>query len=405
MAAVVAAPATSLLLKFGQSLAGAAGSWVFKKGLEAITGGSDLDKVRKDIAFIVDQVKDVKSAVDNLSNQLSDALLQLRSDHLKASLTKINTHWDTIADIVLTAFDLPKELSADERATKLKHLQNRLVNRLQECANEVPGILDAIDSFLSETGGNAFLRQATQQALDGSTDFLGYYGKMKTLILGYWVVVVKGISLLQMAADSPDARFEEGAKTLERHRAKLLQQETVFITTVGENTIKLAELVLANPANDLAINFTDNQGRGFCRSHGMYGMIMIWVMAPSRKWWMYLDNPDALKTSFDVASSYPVRLWEDATQHHLIFSGSQYEAVEEDPEPQLKKLSRWYIKPLAPGSDRYSVQYDSIYAGKFFDRAFLVTRDIPRMGDQLRRQDTWDAGNDRLRFQITHWPN
>ncbi|EXK49574.1 hypothetical protein FOMG_02086 [Fusarium oxysporum f. sp. melonis 26406] len=96
-------------------------------------------------------MKELERTVNTLSRELPEALLQLRSDNLRESLTKIETMYDTITDLMETAVTLPEDISDLERDT---------------------GILDRINDFLAEDGPRSFLRQAVQKAFDKSDDLL-----------------------------------------------------------------------------------------------------------------------------------------------------------------------------------------------------------------------------------------
>ncbi|EGU87364.1 hypothetical protein FOXB_02123 [Fusarium oxysporum f. sp. conglutinans Fo5176] len=66
MASLIASAASTLLVKFGAGLAGKAGGWVFQEGLAAVTGGTDTEKVRQDIAnmrIVFAKLKDCKSGL------------------------------------------------------------------------------------------------------------------------------------------------------------------------------------------------------------------------------------------------------------------------------------------------------------------------------------------------------
>ncbi|KAF5716488.1 hypothetical protein FGLOB1_2566 [Fusarium globosum] len=151
----------ALLNKFAIGLAGEAGTWAFKQILHSPSGGSDTDKIRRDISAAVTEMRELKRTVDNLSRELPEALLQLRSDN-RESLTKIETMCDTITDLMETAVTLPEDISDAERDKKLNAIQTRLEDRLR--------------------------------------------------MLSYWVVVVKGISLLQLedyvSSTGTGARFQ-----------------------------------------------------------------------------------------------------------------------------------------------------------------------------------------------------
>ncbi|KAJ4072981.1 hypothetical protein NW756_014445 [Fusarium oxysporum] len=154
MASLIASAASTLLVKFGTGLAGKAGGWVFQEGLAAVTGGTDTEKVRQDIANV---------------------LTELRKDGSRTYITDIKTYCSTISDIMQEAFQIPgMNLTDADCVRQAQGLQKRLDHRLRACPNDVPGYLDQINDFLNEQGSNAFLQQAAQQALDQSDDFLGY---------------------------------------------------------------------------------------------------------------------------------------------------------------------------------------------------------------------------------------
>ncbi|RKK86432.1 hypothetical protein BFJ71_g13846 [Fusarium oxysporum] len=118
-------------------------------------------------------MKELERTVDTLSRELPEALLQLRSDNLRESLTKIETMYDTITDLMETAVTLPEDISDVERDT---------------------GILDRINDFLAEDGPRSFLRQAVQKAFDKSDDFVSYYQKSKTSVI-FQVIVYNEIQI------------------------------------------------------------------------------------------------------------------------------------------------------------------------------------------------------------------
>ncbi|EWZ30651.1 uncharacterized protein FOBCDRAFT_281565 [Fusarium oxysporum Fo47] len=107
MASLIASAAYTLLVKFGTGLAGKAGGWVFQEGLAAVTGGTDTEKVRQDIA-------------------------NLRKDGLRTYITDIETYYSTIVDIMQEAFQLhDRNLTDADRVRQAQGLQKRLDNRLQ----------------------------------------------------------------------------------------------------------------------------------------------------------------------------------------------------------------------------------------------------------------------------------
>lgn len=76
-------------------------------------------------------------------------------------------------------------------------------------------------------------------------------------MLNYWVVVAKGISLLQMAYDAPNVDFFEGMLAIQRQRDKLDRQEQTFKAAVGENTFQMVEWALLRPSSTLVALLTD----------------------------------------------------------------------------------------------------------------------------------------------------
>ncbi|KAL9574179.1 hypothetical protein ACKAV7_001694 [Fusarium commune] len=173
----------ALLNKFAIGLAGEAGTWVSKQILYSASGGSDTDKIRRNISGAVTEMKELKRTVDTLSRELPAALLQLRSYNLRECLAKIETMYDTITDLMETAATLPGDISDAERDKKPKAIQSRLEDRLRMCCNEIPGMLDRINDFLVEDGPRSFLRQAVQKAFDKSDDFVSYYEKSKSSVI------------------------------------------------------------------------------------------------------------------------------------------------------------------------------------------------------------------------------
>ncbi|KAF9775272.1 hypothetical protein IL306_006639 [Fusarium sp. DS 682] len=175
--------ATSILANLGKSLLSKGASYAFEKGLVSTTGGTETDRIRQDIANVLTEVHQIQTSVADLSAQLSDSPLQLRKDNLATYITDIDTYYNTVGDIMQEAFDLPsKKLPDAERVKQAEALQKRLDSRLQASADNVPGYLDQINAFLNQKGPEAFFKQAAQQALDQSEDFLGYYTKTKVML-------------------------------------------------------------------------------------------------------------------------------------------------------------------------------------------------------------------------------
>ena len=108
MSALAEKIGTKLLVKFACGIASAAGEKAFEKGFEEFFGSdekelentikAEIADVKKELKQVIDQVRDVKKSIDNLSSQLADSILQLRSDTLKGHLTKINSLYNSIID-------------------------------------------------------------------------------------------------------------------------------------------------------------------------------------------------------------------------------------------------------------------------------------------------------------------
>ncbi|WKT52269.1 hypothetical protein QSH57_002783 [Fusarium oxysporum f. sp. vasinfectum] len=367
MASLIASAASTLLVKFGTGLAGKAGGWVFQEGLAAVTGGTDTEKVRQDIA-----------------NSTSDSLLQLRKDGLRTYITDIETYYSTIGDIMQEAFQLPDR--------NLTEADRRLDNRLRACSNDVPGYLDQISNFLNEQGSNAFLQQAAQQALDQSDDFLGYYSKTKVMALNYWI-----ISLLQMAHDTPQVNFEEGSFTFDRHKANVLAQEQNFQDTVREAAIALAEGVINDPTDAQALIWRTAAGTYIEAYNSPY---MNFVSSsrpwPPRSSWIMKRSPDVTQEDFDPMQGCPVLLEpSDRLGYPLCVGGSQYGLDTRWTTATLgESLCRRLIKPRSPGEARLSFRFLS--SGAYKNGSYVVN--IPTEFE--RRLDYADSlhGEDRNQF-------
>ncbi|KAF5599557.1 hypothetical protein FPANT_3310 [Fusarium pseudoanthophilum] len=423
MAGYVTESSTSILAKLGTSIAGAGASWLFTKGLNALEGGSETDQIKKDINQVLEDVEMISNAVQSLSKTLLADIVTLRGDELQQPVDAINALYADIGQIIDTVLALPTTLSAADRAAKVQDAQTRLDSRLTDCANDVPKYLTQINSFLTETTsgdqvGYPFLQQVAQKCLDESTDFLGYYGKTKAIIIGYWVVIAKGIALLQMAFWSPGVDFVEGADAIQAQKNNLSQQDQVFRTTIGQNTINLAELVInAEQPSYTAISFSSNAGYRVALWPQFNEQIFIGcpgtptspdgtAVGPTL-WW--LESGDAL-FAYEPNGSYALRVSEDATEMRLVMSGSQWEAVEV-PDDDKNDANVWFIKPITPGSDRYSLQFQSRYQGY---SNFLVANTVQLNGDsalttveegdvQLRWAETFDPDSTAFRWQISGW--
>ncbi|KAJ9428031.1 hypothetical protein FOXG_17737 [Fusarium oxysporum f. sp. lycopersici 4287] len=309
-------------------------------------------------------MKELERTVDTLSRELPEALLQLRSDNLRESLTKIETMYDTITDLMETAVTLPEDISDVERDT---------------------GILDRINDFLAEDGPRSFLRQAVQKAFDKSDDFVSYYQKSKTSMLSYWVVVVKGISLLQMAYDAPNVDFSEGTLTIRRQKDKLDGQERLFKAVVGENTVRLIECALLRPSST-HITLLSNEGFGIGPKRPSIGDITSLSIFTGNRIPIHRrsEDPDIDKMAsmwnmplgcgFDAHLRYAVRFVYFSSGRCLSHNGLDVSMVKNDGQFTSHSVS-WLIKPICPSSDRYTIRVAIYLPESMVDeiRAFLIT--------------------------------
>ncbi|KAF4955763.1 hypothetical protein FGADI_4334 [Fusarium gaditjirri] len=380
MSTLIADSAATILTKFGTSVAGAAGSWVFKQGLDALTGGSDTTKLKEAIAQVAQQVQQVDKDVQKLSQQLLDDMVTLRTDELNSPMEQITAYYDDITDIVNTALALPATLSASDRSTATAPIQAHLEDRLKARANDVPGLLDTINGYLTETGdatGCAFLQQVAQKTLDDSKDYLGFYGRSKAIVMQYWVVVAKGISLLQMAFDTPNVGFIEGAGEIQRQTDNLQNQEQVFRTTLGIQTVTLAEKTLrsGNPIL-LAVNLCDNIGQRLEWLTYADFDPRLWITGSTdyidsgpTLWWIEFPM-DVIFNDFDPNGNHTCRLRENATNNLVVINDSDIVVTEIPDSEKATYPSKWYIKPVSPGLDRFSFQFQS--DNPDYDGAYMV---------------------------------
>ncbi|RBA12512.1 hypothetical protein FPRO05_03962 [Fusarium proliferatum] len=409
----------ALLNKFAIGLAGEAGTWAFKQILHSASGGSDTDKIRRDISAAVTEMRELKRTVDNLSREGPEALLQLRSDNLRESLTKIETMYDTITDLMETAVTLPEDISDAERDKKLNAIQTRLEDRLRVCSNEIPGILDRINDFLAEDGLRSFLRQAVQKAFDNSDDFVSYHEKSKTLMLSYWVVVVKGISLLQMAYDAPNVDFFEGALTIQRQKEKLNRQEQTFRAVVGENTVRLVEWTLLRPST--LVTLLTDEGYGIGPKPPSIDDItsmslFIGARIPVHRRSEDLDTVKmasmwkmSFGSGFNADLRHAVRFVHYSSGKCMSHDRAGVSTVKNDGQFTSHSVS-WFIRPVCRGSDRYTIRAArnmSTFASDFglsplwrlpkrsdVRRSYLVARNMLQLEDYISSTDTG------ARFQI-----
>ncbi|KAJ4123054.1 hypothetical protein NW768_010047 [Fusarium equiseti] len=376
MAAVAERLGTNLLKKFACGLAKEAGSKLMEKGLEEIFGSEmedlkneihgEIEQVKKEIQEAIKEIREVKEAVDNLTNKLSQSILQLRTDTLKGHLTTVNSVWNEIMDILETAVIDADISDAKTRKRRMRELQTRLDYMLTRASNEVPKSLENIHDFLGEVGENSFLKQLAQQAFDSSRDFRLFFFKARSLVESYWSVVCRGIQLLQMATEAPRVKFYEGRRTTERHLGYIEQQHELFVSAIGKATIDLFEHMCGEHIGPTEVAFATNTGTGIekdpnlpldCPHARFTAQPSKWILTqlPGREG---AQGQVEFNWFSDWAYYFHIPLTDDYLTRHLVVT----KLIEINiPWPIIgakngsSSLDAWYIKPHAPGSDRFTI--------------------------------------------------
>ncbi|KAK0619196.1 hypothetical protein B0T14DRAFT_201819 [Immersiella caudata] len=350
MATAIATP----LLRFAlEKAAGAAVSKLFEKGLNYLNGGSDADKIQCGISEVFREVQQVKLAIDSMSKRLDEGILRLRKDHLNGPLNDIESCYSTVQDCIDTAFKLKNEIKDKNELEKaLGRLQDRLNSKLKLAANTIPGHLARVDAFLQEP---EFLNSAASIALNSSQDFLTYYMKMKILFTAYWLITIKGLTLLLMAQLVPAVEFEEAPLTIKRLSAKVAEEERAFCNVVGNYTVKLAEFILASPNTRRPIVWLSGWGDNIeCVMREYVPLVhnnVPRIRNEGGKHVYLLEvTTDVSKDNFDVTKNYPMRIWADQGVDHIERSDERLPIYMSNYKPHD---SGWYIKPIEVGSDRY----------------------------------------------------
>ncbi|KAF5723854.1 hypothetical protein FMUND_1462 [Fusarium mundagurra] len=369
MSALAEKIGTKLLVKFACGIAGAAGKKAFEKGFEEFFG-SDEQNLQKEIADVkqkleeaINLIRDVKKSIDNLASQLADSILQLRSDSLKSHLTKIDSLYNGIIDIFETVVRDSEIADLEKRQEKMRGLQKRLDNQLKEVAKNVPESLEQINSFLGEEGSSSFLKQLAQRAFDNSEEFRIFYLRCRALVYSYWAVVGRGIELLDMATQSPKVHFSEGEKTVARHIGYLEKQRELFESSVGKATIDLYNRLMEVKGQDkLQVWFATNASSGFVKVQ--HPIVATAPMAVAKAGWQkwYL-TPASGRESLDSFSGSAYWLQEIETGDWLgnVTAGHGYAAsrfVIKGHGLGVPIQWNWFIKPSAPGSDRFTIRQE-----------------------------------------------
>ncbi|KAF4439782.1 hypothetical protein FACUT_3902 [Fusarium acutatum] len=373
MSALAEKIGTKLLVKFACGIASAAGEKAFEKGFEEFFGSdeknlentikNEIADVKKDLKEAINLIRDVKKSIDNLASQLADSILQLRSDSLKGHLTKIDSLYNSIIDIFDTVVRDSEIADLEKRKERMRDLQKRLDNRLKEVAKNVPESLEQINSFLGEEGNSSFLKQLAQRAFDNSEEFRIFYLRCRALVYSYWAVVGRGIELLEMATKSPKVHFSEGEKTTTRHIGYLEKQQELFESSVGKATIDLYNRLMEVKGEEkLKVWFATNASSGFSRLKlPIAGTAPIAVAnAGWQKWYL---TPASGRESLDSFSGSAYWLQEIETGDWLgnYTAGAGYATIRYVVKGHGLNFPvqwNWFIKPSAPGSDRFTIRQE-----------------------------------------------
>jgi hypothetical protein len=440
------------LLKFvGEKAGGGAVGKLFEMGLNFLKGGSDSDKMQEKIDEVFKEVQQVKAAVAEVSEKLDKGFLKLRQDILQNSLDEIEALYSGVQDCLDRAFKAKKEITDQgELGEHLTKLQQRLEEKLKLAANMVPDYIGHIDRFLQD---REFLNAAAKLALEGSHDFLAYYMKMKVLVsttsrssnsrhivlanlrfqfVPYLVIVVKGITLLEMARLAPKVNFAEAPETIKRLSENLKAHENAFTETVGHNTCELAEYFLAEPTSKRAVSWYSGWGNGIkIVEHPWDEALLPWLKlfhlnieamtsAPFRIL-RVLDDHSANKylleittavstTKFDLGERYPVRIWSAERSDHVTRGRPELDEMSmlqmwTDP---AAPDSKWYIKPVDIGSDHYRfVAADGHWMNNVLVTDWSRARDLNflqhKPNTEVDANTGFDKHPDRGYFMLSKW--
>jgi hypothetical protein len=443
--------ATKLLKFVGEKAGSASVGKLFETGLNLLNGGSDSKKIQEKIDEVFKEVQQVKAAVAEVSEKLDKEFFKLRQDILQNSLDEIEALYAGVQDCLDRAFkgnkEIPDQAELSEHLTKL---QERLEEKLKLAANMVPGYIGHIDSFLQD---KKFLTAAAKLAFQGSDDFLAYYMKMKVLVgttsrssngrhidlanpslqfVPYLVIVVKGITLLEMARLAANVNFAEAPQTIKRLTETVKAQENAFTETVGYTTCELAEYLLVEPASKRAFSWYSGWGNGIKIVEHQWRSRSIITLEQNhwntdaltrvpRKVPRVLDDHSANKylleittavstTNFDLGQRYPMRIWSDQGSDHLTRGhpeSSMLSMLHMWTDPAAPD-SKWYIKPVDIGSYHYRfIAAD----GHWVNNVLVTDWDRGRDENLLRHKPNtkvdantgFDGHPDRAYFMLSKW--
>lgn len=220
----------------------------------------------------------------------------------------------------------------------------------------------------------------------------------------YWVIVVKGIILLEMARLSPNVSFDEAPQTIKRLTEKVKEQEKAFSEAVGNNTCLLAEFSLAEPTSRRPIVWFSGWGNGIecvmrnTDAGAHYNVPRVRNDAGRHKYLLEVATTVSAQ-NFDLSKSYPMRIWADVGSDHIERSNNNLPIYM---WAGACSDSAWYIKPISVGSD----QYRFVGADGRNVNAVLVTGWNENRLEHRQNIDVksgFDGRVDRAYFQLNPW--
>jgi len=170
--------------------------------------------------------------------------------------------------------------------------------------------------------------------------------------------------------------------------ANLLEQEKVYRLIVGERIIQLAEAVFQNRSRPTPVFFRAWNGHGLLSVSAWVGDENIVCRTfnsteSELTKWHIQPATDVSLDQLDVNKDYPFHVVEDDPvedgKSFLCCSASQPKVVVGD----NKSLSLWYIKPVAPGTETFTLQYKGVHRSRNYDGMYVVSK-------QTNRIATWN---------------
>lgn len=165
-----------------------------------------------------------------------------------------------------------------------------------------------------------------------------------------------------MATKAPQVHFSEGEKTTARHLGYLEKQQALFESSVGKSTIDLYNsLMEVEGEMKLPIWFATGAGSGLGKVQHLIAPAPIAVAnAGWQKWYLI---PASGRESLDSFSGSAYWFQEIETGDYLghVTTGGGYNTsrfVVKGHGLNVPVEWNWFIKPAAPGSDRFTIRQE-----------------------------------------------